>query len=108
MGRSADAVAAALAAVEGMTAAELAAFLDALAGSPRVAAAGWRVRERRASAERFPERNRQIRTLARRLSYAQIGRMLGMTRLAVRNIVKRARENSVNGQAAVTGPRRLP
>lgn len=78
-------------------------FFDQLAGRPEVAASGWRISERRQTRERFPERNRKIRQLATRLSYAQIGRMFGMSRYAVRNIVKRCERTT-----RVHSRRRLP
>lgn len=94
--RHGDTVADAIAIVAAMTADELAHFLDALAGMPRVEAAGWRVRERRLSPERFPERNRKIRLLAKRLSYGQVAKMFGMSRSSVAKICQRGPARSVD------------
>jgi hypothetical protein len=90
-----------LAIVRSLPPAALADFLDGLSGLPCVEAAGRRVCERKLSSEKFPQRNRKIRELAKRLSYAQIGRLLGMSRYAVRNVVKRT-DRSVNTQAMFT------
>lgn len=87
-----DAVAAAVAAVEALTVAERRRFLDALCGHPAVTAAGFRVSERRLCVERFAVRNAAIRAArARGLSYGQLAGRFGMTRYAIRNVVKRGK-----------------
>jgi hypothetical protein len=90
-----DAVAAAVTVVEGMTPTQLATFLDELAGLPSVESVGWRVCERRLSGERFQARNDEIERLHQRgLKSGQIGKKLGMTRGAVKQVLRRRRQKS--------------
>lgn len=101
-GRAAVTVADLLHAVENLDDAALDRLLDALAGSRRVEDAGWRVRERRESPERYPERNAKVRLLAKRLSYGQIARKLGMSRSAVAKVVQRGRRIGVSIESVST------
>lgn len=91
--------------VEHLDGPALDAFLDGLAGSQRIEDAGWRVRERRLPSERFAERNRKIRLLAKRLSYGQIANRLGMSRANVAKICQRGRKKkSVDTETMSTAP----
>jgi hypothetical protein len=85
------AVADLLHAVLALDADDLDAVLDALAGSLRVEAAGWRIHRRRVGVERKAARNARIRALAIRLSAGQIAKLEGMTRGAVRMVLRRGR-----------------
>lgn len=78
-------------------------LLDTLAGSQRVEDLGWRVRERRLSPEPFEERNDEIERLhGRGLRPGQIANKLGMTRDAVKQVLRRRRKR--NGYAKPTYP----
>ncbi len=98
-----DAVAAAVAGVLAMTRTELVAFLDTLAGLPRIEEAGWRVREKQTRGERFPTRNAKIRERARNgESYGQLALAFGLTSSAVAKIVQRGRKKSMDAQPMST------
>ena len=68
-------------------------LFDRLAGRPEVAAAGWRLAERRLSAERYPRRNAEIRRRkAEGRSYGQLARDYGLSRSRIGKIVRAGRQ----------------
>jgi len=81
-------------------------FFDRLVGRSQIAAAGWRVRERRLSTERFPQRNDEIERLHRRgLTPGQIAQDLGMSRDAVKQVLRRRRKRWVRETGVPTHTR---
>jgi hypothetical protein len=80
-----------------MTSSQLVTFLDELAGLPCVEAAGWRVREKRFSQERYGARNQEIRRRyqAGEGSYGILAIDYGLKRSAIGKIVRAGRKKCV-------------
>jgi hypothetical protein len=80
--------------IETMTDDQLAAHLDALAGSPRVAMLGWRVSERRLSPRRHADRDAKMTYLhdKRGLDYTEIGRLFNLKPRTVAKACQRFRQ----------------
>lgn len=80
---------------------------ERLIGRPEVLDAGYTVRERRRTPDRFPERNAEIRQRHRAgESYGQLALAYGLSASGIAKIVQRGRRKSLDAQAASTARNR--